>query len=91
MVLRYVFSKVKWRFSIYTLTETWLFKNINNTIRDRHWMDVPLSNNIKDLTLPKIKLGLKITNTKEISTRKALTKSLNKKAIELYFCKKIKL
>lgn len=54
-------------------------------------MDVPLSNNIKDLTLPKIKLGLKITNTKEISTRKALTKSLNKKAIELYFCKKIKL
>lgn len=54
-------------------------------------MEVPITSNIKDLTLPKIKLGLNITNAKEISTRKILTKSPNKEATELYICKKIEL
>ena len=29
---RYVFSKLKWRFSVYHLTETWLSQNLDNVI-----------------------------------------------------------
>ena len=41
---RYVFSKLKWRFSVYHLTETWVPENLDNVI-NRHyckWLHFPV-------------------------------------------------
>ena len=59
---RYVFSKLKWWFSIYNLTETWVSENLDNVINRyyRKWLHFPVSGNITHLTLPKNNLGLNI-------------------------------
>ena len=67
---RYVFSKLKWRFSIYHLTETetWVSENLDNVMKRyyRKWLHFPVSGNIAHLSLPKNKLGLNIKTLKQI-------------------------
>ena len=32
VIQRYVYSKLRWKFSVYDLTETWVVRNIDNQI-----------------------------------------------------------
>ena len=42
IVQRYLFSKLKWRFSNYNISETWIVKNIDNEINRyyRKWLQI---------------------------------------------------
>ena len=57
-----MFSKLRWRFSIYNISETWVAENIDNEINRyyRTWLQIPISSNITDLSLPKKMLGFNI-------------------------------
>ena len=58
----YIFSKVKWRFSICNLTET-------DNIINKHYeklLQQPISSNTTHLKLPKTKLELNIITIKQI-------------------------
>ena len=89
---RYVFSKLKSRFSVYHLTETWVSENLDNVIKRyyRKWLHFPVSGNITHLSLPKNKLGLNIKTVKQIyverkvSVRQTLKLSHNEEFITLY-------
>ena len=90
---RYVFSKLKWRFSVYHLTETWVSENLDNVINRyyRKWLHFPLSGNITHLSLLKNKLGLNIKTLKQIyvgckvSARQTLKLSRNLDIWPLYY------
>ena len=66
---RYVFSKLKSRFSVYHLTETWVSEKLDNVINRyyRKWLHFPVSGNITHLSLPKNKLSLKIKALRQIN------------------------
>ena len=57
-----MFSKLRWRFSIYNISETLVAENIDNEINRyyRTWLQIPISSNITDLSLPKKMLGFNI-------------------------------
>ena len=62
IVQRYVFSKVKWKFSIRNLRESWVSENTDNTI-NKHYkklLQQPISSNTTHLKLPKTKLELNV-------------------------------
>ena len=65
---RYVFSKLKWQFSVDNLTDAWVSENLENAINRyyRKWLHFPVSDNITHLSLPKNKLVLNIKTLKEI-------------------------
>ena len=71
----YIFSKVKWRFSICNLTET-------DNIINKHYeklLQQPISSNTTHLKLPKTKLELNIITIKQIYIEcKVWTKETNK-------------
>ena len=89
---RYVFSKFKWRFSVYHLTETWVSENLNKVINRyyRKWLHFSVSGSITNLSLAKNKLGLSIKTSKQIyveckvSVRQTLKLSRNEKVWTLY-------
>ena len=89
---RDVFSKLKWWFSVYYFTDTWVPENLDNAINRyyRKWLHFPVSDNITHLRLPKNKLGLNIKNLKNIyveckvSVRQTLKLSRNKEVRILY-------
>ena len=62
IIQRYVILKLKWRFSVYNLSETWISENLDSHINRyyRKWLNIPVSGNITHLTLPKSKLVLNI-------------------------------
>ena len=88
----YVFSKLKWRFTIYNLSETWVIQNIDNHFSKfyRKWLQLPVSANITHLSLPNKKLGLNIRTAKQIyneckiTVRRILRCSVNEEARKLY-------
>ena len=80
----YIFSKLKWRFTIYHLNETWVNQNIDNQFSKYHkWLELPVCANIRHLCLPNKKLGLNVKTTKlsynecKITLRKVLRCSRN--------------
>ena len=89
---RFIFSKLKWQFSIYNLTETWVAETLDNTFSKfcSRWLQIPVSRNISHLSLPRSKLGLEIKTLKQtyneckVSTRSILKCSLNAEAQKLY-------
>ena len=92
IVQRYVFSKVKWKFSICNLRESWVSENTDNTI-NKHYkklLQQPISSNTTHLKLPKTKLELNIITVKQIYieckllTIRTLKSSSNKEANKLY-------
>ena len=65
---RYVFSKIKWQFSMYQLTETWVKQNIDDFIINKYirkWLCMPISANVTHLSLPAKYLGLDIISAKQ--------------------------
>ena len=92
IVQRYVFSKVKWKFSIRNLRESWVSENTDNTI-NKHYkklLQQPISSNTTHLKLPKTKLELNIITVKQIYieckllTIRTLKSSSNKETNKLY-------
>ena len=82
----YVFSKIRWQFTIYKLSETWVKEKLDNNIIGkfiRKWLQLPVSGNITHLTLPSRHLGINIKtaatlyNNCQISLRKILRCSIN--------------
>ena len=92
IIQRYVISKLKWRFSVFNLSETWISENLDSHINRyyRKWLNIPVSGNITYLTLFKSKLGLSIKTCQQIyvecklGVRRALKTSLNEDIRNLY-------
>ena len=66
-----MFSKLRWRFSIYNISETLVAENIDNEINRyyRTWLQIPISSNITDLSLPKKMLGFNIKTAQQIQAQ----------------------
>ena len=88
----YVFSKLKWRFTIYNLKETWVNQNIDNQFSKYYWkcLHLPVCANITHLSLPNKKLGMNVQTAKliynecKITLRRILKYSRNEEARKLY-------
>ena len=54
----FIFSKLKWQFSIYNLTKTWVAETLDNKFSKFYcrWLQIPVSRNISHLLLPRSKL-----------------------------------
>ena len=65
IVQRFVFSKLRWSFSIYDLTETCAKQKIDDVILNKYyrkWLNMPISGIISHLRLPTKSLGLNISS-----------------------------
>ena len=58
----YICSKLKWRFTIYHLSETWVNQNIDNQFSKyyRKWLQLSVCVNITQLSLPNKKLRMNV-------------------------------
>ena len=92
IIQKYVYSKYRWLFTIYDLSETWVVENIDNVIGKylRKWLQLPVSANISHLSFTTRKLGINITFAKEVyqkcklSLRRILRLSKNREIRRLY-------
>ena len=92
MIKQYVFSKLKCRFSVYNIFETWVAENIDNEINRyyRKLLQIPISGNITHLSLPKKMLGYNLKTAQNIhaqckfSVRRILKTSQNEEVRTLY-------
>ena len=91
----YVFSKLRWRFSMYNLTETWVDRNIDKIISKfvRKWCQLPVCANVEHLSFPLSKLGVNFKSAKmciqsvqivNASNMKTVKESRNPKALHSY-------
>ena len=98
IISRYVYSKLRWRFSIYNLSKTWVIQNLDCKIKEyvKRWLLLPQGANIRHLYLPAKYLGLKfsfpsdIYEESQLTTRKILWSSENREIKELYDLTKAK-
>lgn len=80
VVTKYVYSKLRWRLSIYDLSETWVKQNLDNMVNKyvRKWFGIPVCGNISHVSLPPSNFGLNFKNVLQIlkhcnlSTRRLL-------------------
>ena len=92
IVQKYVYSKLRWRFSIYPLTTTWVSQNLENLVSKslRKWLQIPISGNILHLSLPTSKLGLNFCSVTDLyqecqlSTRRILKTSQSEELRRIY-------
>ena len=92
IVQTYVYSKFRWRFSIYDLGGTWVTQNLQNQISKyvRKWLQIPISGNITHLRFPSSKLGIDFTCAYDVyeecklSVRRILKTSENEDIRHLY-------
>ena len=69
IVQKFVFSKLRWSFSINGFTEIWVKQQIDHAILHKYyrkWLDMPISGNISHLHLPAKSLGLNISAAKQV-------------------------
>ena len=66
-----IYSKYRWLFSIYDLTETWIEQNIDNVIGKyvRKWFQLPIAANIDHLSFPTRRLGVNFLFAKSVYTK----------------------
>ena len=95
IIQNYVYSKLRWRFSIYPFSETWIKQNIEPAIYKfpsiiRKWLHISISGNITHLKLPKSYLGIDFCSASDIylqcklSVRRILKTSKNSDIQHLY-------
>ena len=92
IIQNYVYSKIRWRFSIYDISETWIKHNIDPIISKyvRKWLQIPVSGNITHLKLLKSDLGIDFSSASDIylqcklSIRRILKSSKNSDIQHLY-------
>ena len=90
--MRYVYSKFRWRFSMYNLGETWVKQNLDSSVKEyvKSWLHPPQNANMSHLYLPTKHLGLKFSLPSDIyaccqlSTRNILKTSENLEMQVLY-------
>ena len=60
VINRFIYSKLRWRFSIYNLSETWVKQNIDNLVSkySRKWLHLHVGANFRHLYLSASQLGL---------------------------------
>ena len=98
IITRSVYSKLRWRFSIYNLSKTWVIQNLDSQIKEyiKRWLLLPPGANTRHFYLPAKYLGLKfsfpsdIYEESQLTTRKILCSSENKEIKELYELRKAK-
>ena len=92
VINRFIYSKLRWRFSIYNLSETWVKQNMDNLVSkySRKWLHLHVGANFRHLYLSASQLGLEfkvpsdIYRYSQLTTRKILKNSANKEINELY-------
>ena len=92
IIQQYVYSKYRWLFSIYNLSETWVVQNIDNVIGKyvRKWFQLPICANIDHLSFPTNKLGVNFMFAKtvymkcKLSVRRIIKLSNNAEIRRLY-------
>ena len=88
----FVYSKLKWRFSIYRFGETWIKQNCDMLVMNhvRLWLNMHPGANSSHLSLPIKKLGFNlklpslIYNSCQITTRRLLKISIDPNISKLY-------
>ena len=76
IVQRFVFSKLRWSFSICDLTETWVKQKLDDAILNKYyrkWLNMTISSNISHLHLPTKSLGLNISAAKQVCNNSKLS------------------
>ena len=92
VISKFIYSKIRWRFSIYRLSETWVIQNLNSIIKEyaKRWLQLPQRANFRRLYLPTKQLGMKFSLPSDVYlasqliTRKILKASDSKEIQELY-------
>ena len=92
IIQRYVYSKLRWKFSIYDLVETWVAQNLDSMIAKfvRKWCQLPVSANMQHLEFDSKHLGIDFKFAKTIylqcqmTVRRMLARSRNMEIHKLY-------
>ena len=92
IVTTYVMSKLRWRLTIYQLSETWICENLDNRIKYfiRQWLQIPRSSNINHLRLSVSQFGFGLQLFSDvykfckITVRSILKNSINSDIKELF-------
>ena len=92
IIQNYVYSKLRWRFSIYPFSETWIKQNIEPAISKyiQKWLQISISGNITHLKLPESYLEIDFCSASDIylqcklSVRRILKTSKNSDIQHLY-------
>ena len=92
IIQTYMFSKLRWNFSIYEFTETWVEQNIDNLIFKyvQKWLQLPVSANAKHLSFSVQNLGINFKFAKfvykkcKLSVRRIISQSNNSEIQRLY-------
>ena len=63
VISKFIYSKIRWRFSIYRLSETWVIQNVDSIIKEyvKRWLQLPQSTNFRHVHLPTKQLGMKFS------------------------------
>ena len=92
IVNTYVYSKIKWEFSIYKLSTSWVKQHLDNilTCRIRHWLNLHPGANISHLKQSTSKLGINLSFPSDIflscqtTTRRILSQSKDPDVLKIY-------
>ena len=92
VISKFIYSKIRWQFSIYRLSETWVIQNLDSIIKEyvKRWLQLPQSANFRHLCLPTKQLGMKFSLPSDVYlasqliTRKILKASDSKEIQEFY-------
>ena len=98
VITKYIYSKLRWRLSIYSISETWTIQNLDNVVNKyiRKWFGMHVGANITHLTMPPKRLGLNFKSVSNIlkqcnlSLRRLLSTSNNKDITDVYHLTKYK-
>ena len=98
VITKYIYSKLRWRLSIYSISETWTIQNLDNVVNKyiRKWLGMHVGANITHLTMPPKRLGLNFKSVFNIlkqcnlSLRRLLSTSNNKDITDVYHLTKYK-
>ena len=63
VISKFIYRKIRWRFSIYRLSETWVVQNLDSIIKEyvKRWLQLPQIANFCHLYLPTKQLGMKFS------------------------------
>ena len=76
IVMRFVYSKIRWRLSCYDIALTWVIQNLDPIVRDfaKRWLNMHQGANTRHLYLPASKLGIKFSLPSDVHRACNLTK-----------------
>jgi len=92
IVLRYVYSKLRWRLTTYEISHTWVKQNLDSLVTEylKRWLNLHQGANTRHLFLPTSKLGIRLTLPSDVHKacqlvkRSILKTSKNQEMRDLY-------